>query len=164
MGDNMFKKKRKVNIETSPLQSYTVGKIKENRFGFIKLIIFFGFFIGIIYFLPEINVLIQKYINGVDVRNETPVNNVVPTNNTENNTIEENKVTETKYYFKDDNTIEVNNLKFSAIKLNNGKVSFAVENMLTTDTDIMTSNIFFEIYDEHDEVVKRYGLLGTMIN
>ena len=40
----MFKKKRRGPVEITPLKSYQVGKIKENKFWFIKLLLFFGFF------------------------------------------------------------------------------------------------------------------------
>ena len=158
----MFKKKRKVVKETSPLQSYEVGRIKENKYWYIKLLLFFGFFIAIIMYLPNITILYEKYFKGSTV----PSGNVNPTNNNVTNNIVpdegEPEEIEIKYLFSDDKNIEVNDLEFNTIKLNNNSISFNVKNLLSDSVDLEETNVYFEVYDQSDNLLKRIAISGEL--
>ena len=158
----MFKKKRQP-VEISPLKSYQVGQIKDNKFWYIKLLLFFGFFCAIIFFLPQINGLYDKFIRGtapVPSGNTASSNNAVVNNNT---TVGENtEIDESKNYFNEDKNITVNNIVFSAIELNNNSISFSATNKLTKTVDLEQQNIYFEVYNKTDNLLKRIAVLGTI--
>ena len=158
----MFKKKRRGPVEITPLKSYQVGKIKENKFWFIKLLLFFGFFGAIILFLPQINELYDKFIKSPTPTpnvNPSPSNNVVTNNTTEDeNTVKD----ETKNYFNDEKNITVNNIVFSAIELNNNTISFSAKNTLSNAVNLEEENIYFEVYNKTDNLLKRIAVLGSI--
>ena len=158
----MRKKKHKI-VETSPLQAYTIGKIKENKFGFIKLIILFGLFFVVVFYLPDLSILYQKFIIGgiLDPSAANTSNNGNVTNNITNN-VTNNIVVDNKYYFEANRVIEVNNIEFNTIEANNNEISFNAKNLLTTSVDIEKQNIYFELYDENDNLLKRYAILGIL--
>ena len=158
----MFKKKKRQPVEISPLKSYQVGQIKENKFWFIKLILFFAFFGAIIFFLPQINELLNSILKTptpASSGNVTPVNNVVVNNTTEDeNTI----IDETKNYFNEENSITVNNIVFNSIELENNTISFSAKNTLSKSVDLEEANVYFEVYNKTDNLLKRYAILGSI--
>ncbi len=165
-------KKKKNSKDTSPLQSYSVGKIKENKFGFIKIILCFTFFGAVIWFLPDLTIFYQQHIKGYfesllsgsapTVSNNTVSNNTTPNNNTvgnvENNVVE----VENKYYFKDNKSVDVNNLTFSGAKYSQGELTFDVTNKLATSVNLEGTNVYFEVYDSSESLVKRFAILGVL--
>jgi hypothetical protein len=158
----MFRKKRREPVEITPLKSYQVGSIKENKFWFIKLLLFFGFFAAIILFLPQINGLYESFIKGptpVPSGQISPSNNVVTNNTTDD---ENTVIDEAKNYFNEEKSFSINNIVFSTIELNNNSISFSAKNTLSKTVDLEELNIFFEVYNENDNLLKRIAILGNL--
>ena len=154
-------RKKKEPVEISPLKSYEVGRIKENKFWYIKLLLFFGFFVAIIFFLPQLSSLYDKIIRGSAMpSSNTSISNNVVTNNTteEENTI----IDETKNYFNEEKEITVNNITFSAINLSNNTISFSAKNIGTNAVDLEQLNLYFEVYNNTDNLLKRIAVLGNV--
>ena len=157
----MFKKKRE-KVEISPLKSYEVGRIKENKFWYIKLLLFFGFFGAIIFFLPQISTLYETFIKGstpVPRGNVTPSNNVVVNNTTEDENV---VIDDTKNYFNEDKNTTVNNIVFSAVKLDNNSISFNAKNTLSKNVNLEEANLYFEVYNKTENLLKRFAILGSL--
>ena len=78
----MGKKKKQVSISWNPLQSTTIGTIKENKYGWIGTIILFILFVAVIFYLPELMDAYNNYM--ANKTNTTAVtNNTTPDNGTQ---------------------------------------------------------------------------------
>ena len=64
LGDKMGKKK-KVDINSAPLQAVTIGKVKDNKYGWVVVLFLFSLFGAIIYFYS----IAQIFLNILVVTN-----------------------------------------------------------------------------------------------
>ena len=145
-------KKKKVDINGTPLEAITIGQIKQNRFGWIGMIILFALFGGVIYFLPEITKFYQDYISGgVSVGGNIPINNTVSNTTEEPSGEEEPIVSETLYSFGTDVIVNYENLEFTQISYVNNVLTFNVTNKSTASINLNNSDLYFETYDTNAE-------------
>ena len=154
----LFKRKKKVDINAAPLESVTVGQIKQNKFGFIKLIVLFSLFGGIIFYLPELQKLYQLYFgSSTPSASSSNVNNT-NTNNTNNNTANNtsnninnvvnppNEDEVKKYLFNTDDKVLIDDYQFDNIKYKDKVLSFDVTNLTEKTLSLRESNVYFIVY------------------
>ena len=68
-------RRRKVNIDTNPLQSVTIGRTDTKKYGWIGTLFLFIIFIVVIYFLPDIQKAYRDYLYNKAFTNNYVVNN-----------------------------------------------------------------------------------------
>ncbi|MBE6156009.1 MAG: hypothetical protein E7164_04570 [Firmicutes bacterium] len=146
-------KKKTVDINGTPLESVTIGQIKKGKFGWLGMLTLFVLFGGVIYFLPELTALYQKYLSG-----STPSLGNTIINNTTNNTVEkpnedeEPPVDTTVYTFGSDVTVELNGLIFSEISYINNVLAFKVSNTTESSYNLKDNNLYFQTYDNATDI------------
>ena len=128
------KKEKNVNNfdNNTPLESVTIGTVNQNKSSFVLIIVLFIIFVGIIYFLPEINNLYQKFIGGSATVSEGP-------SKKEKKEQEAEEVEQLLFDVNDSQT--VNNLLFSNIKIEDSVLSFNVLNKDSKEIDLEKSGI-----------------------
>ena len=159
------KKNKKANLNNNPLEPVTIAQVKESKFGWIGVILIFGLFIAIVYFLPEIEQLYQVYIKGNTsiIENNSSISNNVNINTNENTTNDnENKEIDISYKFTDNNEIDIDNLTFNNINLDNNKLSINIQNNSKSLIKIDDLDLFMEIYDSNDNLLNRIWLYGNI--
>ena len=151
------KKKGQNTIAWNPLQSTTIGQIKQNKYGWIGTLLLFALFIGVVFYLPELFELYKEYSG----KNTTPP--IIANNNTTNNTTTENdeRVVE-KYKLADKKSFEFNEFKVDNIRLFGGNFSYKITNSTDAELDLSALDYFFEFYDESGEVIQRIFLTGRI--
>ncbi len=148
-----------VNEELTPTVLATLkDKKKTNIFGIIWLFIIFSIFIAGVYFLPELSLYVNSYLNPEPV-SSTSTKPVV------NKGEEEGEKTEVKEYNIADNP-EIVEEKFivNNIRLENKKILLNIKN---TDKDILelsNMNYFINLFDGNKKLVQRIKLKWEMIN
>ena len=81
------------------------------------------------------------------------INNTVPTDDDiENNTTTENITNEILYDFNNADPIEINNLTFSNIKFDAGKLSYLINNNGESDLNLTDNGYFIKLYDEKSPI------------
>ena len=155
-------KKKKNNISWNPLQATTIGKIKQNRFGWIGIILLFGIFFGIIYYLPDLQDIYNKYVLGQNVTNNTTdiANNEVTNNTTPGNETPTEKPEKIKYTFQDKTSFEFPEFTITNIRLFSNDLSFKITNLVDDNFNLSLKNYFFEFYDEYGGVIQTIYLTG----
>ena len=153
----MARKKVDLN-KTAPLQSVMIGKIKTHKFGWLGALILIGMFGGIIYYLPELNPLYQKYI-GSDpaIKNETNPNNETEKPE-EEPAVPAGPVEDTIHKFSDTKEYTLNDLRISDINLDNGILNFKLANIGNNDIDLENDNMYFVVYDDKENVLHNIAL------
>ena len=157
-------KKVKVDINGKPLEAVTIGEIKKNKFGWIGLVLLFALFIGVIYFLPELQKFYQEYKNGsvptsISGSNTNTSNNTV-VNNTNTNT--SNNTVSNMYVFGEDKEVTVGNVTFSSINLSeDNQLTFTIKNTNDSRLNLSKLNLFLEAYDE-STLVNRVAIKGSI--
>lgn len=147
-------KKRKIDITSNPLQSVTIGRTDKKKHRWVGSVILFLIFILVIYFLPDIQKAYREYLYNRAFNNNT-VNNTVPTDDDiENNTTTENITNEILYDFNNTNPIEINNLTFSNVKFDAGKLSCLINNNGESDLNLTDNGYFIKLYDENSNLQK----------
>lgn len=157
-------KRKKVNIDANPLQSVTIGNVNEKKHGWLFAIFLFGIFLAVVYFLPDIQKLVESFLGSSsaptnltnNVTNNTIVNNIVQ-NTTNNNT----EVDE-KYTFADNNTVNLGSVNFIGITQNENNISFSVENTLENSLNVKDLKYFFEVYSEDSTLLATVLIDGTL--
>ena len=152
------KKKGQNTITWNPLQATTIGQIKQNKYGWIGTLLLFILFIGVVFYLPDLFELYNKYTG----KNATPA--IIANNNTTNNnttTEDEERVVE-KFKLADKKSFEFNEFKVDNIRLFGGTFSYKITNLTDAELDLSAFDYFFEFYDETGEVVQRIYLTGRI--
>lgn len=138
----MDNKNNDINNQT-PLESVTIGTVNQNKTSFVLIIVLLVIFIGIIYFLPDLNNLYQKYIGGStisgDSKKEPKKEEIIPKE-------------DTYLLFEETDTQEINNLVFSSVKHENGKLSFSILNKNDEKIDLEKNHYFMVLYNNDKEV------------
>ena len=154
------KKNQKVVMSDEELKPTVLYTIKEKKTNFIGLILLVGLFVTVIYFLPEVYDMYDKYKKekqGIPV-----LNNKKPQGNTvdENPDVEE----ETKYEFS--NTLSISNADITLNSFNfaNNTLSFAITNNKDTNANYKDKNYYLEIYNESDVLVKRIKIAEDILS
>ena len=146
-------RKKKVDINGAPLQSVTIGEIKESKFGWLGTILLFGIFGGIIFYLPELTEIYQQYLGknttvapsvSGNTINNTVNNTVAPSEEEEDNSLNLNS-------FATDKELVWNSLTFSEIALVNNQLTFNVKNTGQSSIDLQKSNLYFVTYDKNTD-------------
>ncbi len=149
----MGKRKKNQSITWNPLQTITIGKVKDNKYGWIGTIALFALFIAVIFYLPN---LMDTYSNFMENRTPNSVNNT--TNNSE---IPKERVVE-KYTFQEKNSFEFPSFTVTSIKIFSDELSYKVNNISDSDVNLSDLNYFFELYDESGEVIQTIYVTGII--
>lgn len=161
----MLSKKKKVEVvinneELKPTVLYT---LKEKKVNFFALILLFGLFLSVIYFLPELSEKYQEYKKksmGIPV-----VNNHTTSHNKENDNDDDDvNIEEQKYIYS--STLVITNLDFtiSGFNFNNNVLNFSITNAKNNNVDLKSKKYFLNIYDENDILVKRIKIAEDVFN
>lgn len=161
-------KKKKVDINGTPLQAVTIGKVKDNKYGWVVVLFLFSLFCAIIYFLPDLTRLYNEYMSG----GTAPVGNNGGINNTINNTTEpdegekdEVSQEETLYTFGTDLSVTVDNLIFTDIRNMNNVLTFNVTNKSQETINLDELELYISVYDKNNEeklVLNHLAILGEI--
>ncbi len=154
------RKKGQTTIAWNPLQATTIGQIKQNKYGWIGTVLLFLLFIGVVFYLPELFELYNKYKG----KSATPAvianNNTANNNNNTDNEEEERNVE--KYKLSEKKSFEFNEFKVDNIRLFAGELSYKITNLTDAELDLSALDYFFEFYDESGEVIQRIFLTGRI--
>lgn len=154
-------KKKRVEIKNVPLESVTVGKIKQNKHSLFFTIVIFSLFIALIYFLPDANKYYAKIMKFLKIENNLP-SDVVENNNQDGNNNVEND-DKGDYYSVDKSTnIVLNDLSFSDFEYKENKLVFNASNKIESDISLRDKNIFLHVYDENNNLISWFMLDGKI--
>lgn len=163
-------KKKRVDINQAPLQSVTIGKVSEHKFGWIGILLLFGLFGGIIYFLPELNQLYLEYKNSsrpsIGTGSNTTVNNTTVDNNTVNNTVSgenvipENDMANKALKLGTDLNVVYNNIEYNNIQYHNSKLTFTANN--PSEYQVEQKDLFITLFDDNKNYVKTFAINGLL--
>ncbi|MBQ6841148.1 MAG: hypothetical protein IJO63_03440 [Bacilli bacterium] len=162
-------KKKKVDINGKPLEAVTIGRVKDNKYGWIGVLFLFALFIGIIYFLPELNKMYQEYMSGSSAMAPSGMgttNNTV-VNPNEDETGENEETTETYYKFGTDLNVTVDDLEFTAISYINNVLTFNVTNSGSKNINLDELELYFSTYDNNTEenmILNSVAIKGSLVS
>lgn len=157
--------RKKININSNPLEAVTIGRTDTKKHGWIGVLFLFVFFILIIYFLPDIQKAYKDYLynkaftnNYVNTNNTTEngtntITNV--TNNTENT---ENKVLN----FTDNENVTIDDVSFTNVKFDAGLLTFLASNKSEDEVNLTDNNYFIRLYNENQEIIDTLKINGTL--
>lgn len=159
--------KKKVNIDGQPLQSITIGKIKPPKFVLFKALILCGIFFAVVYYMDDVNLLINKYVLGVTTTDPAPTQ--TPSEGGEGKEEEPgeepkkvvsyvfNETTDLDLY--DSYKIFINDINLSE----DGILTFTVSSDNET-VDVTNAHLFFILYTEDNQPIKYIRLTGTVMS
>lgn len=154
------KKKGQTTISWNPLQATTIGIIKENKYGWIGTIILFALFLGIVFYLPDLLDIYNKYF-GPD--NTVPP--IVAPNNTtgdDNTTIEAPERNVEKYTLDEKKSFELGKFSVKNVRVFGGEFSYKITNKTSAELDMSSLNYFFEFYDKYGKVLQTIFVTGRI--
>ena len=161
-------KKKRVEIKNVPLESVTVGKIKQNKHSLFFTIVIFSLFVCLIYFLPDINKyypkllnilgIVENISNDVDGENSDEVKEEDSDDSGENIKDE----TDTNYSVDKNPSIVLNNLSFTEFKYEENRLVFTVSNNSMENISIKDKGIFLHVFDKKDNLLSWYMLDGNV--
>ena len=156
----MAKKNKNIEITNNPLESVTVGTIKNSKYSWIKVLVMVVLFLGVIFFLPEISSLYEKYVKKTN--NDTP-NIIIPDNNNEDPSNEEqNEPNDSNVImFVDGNDYVYNDVKLKTISYDENVINFTLESLNEKNINLNNEELFLELYND-DNFVKRIMLQGVI--
>ena len=150
---------KKVVISDKELEPTVLYKIKKKRFGFIRLILLFAIFIGVVIYLPDIDKYVQAYKRGEAELSVEEIIGIFYKGNkttqpkTDTNTDVDIDDSDKKYSF-DENTIIVHDdFSIDSFKINDGVLSFTVNNLKEEELDLRGKKYFLTAFDEEDNVI-----------
>lgn len=151
-------KNQHINLNNGPLKSVTIGEINEKKHGVIGVFILLALFIGLVFFLPEIQKYYQQYfgtpvVNDYEEPEKEDNNQGEQPDNNEDDT--KYLLTETKQYTMDD--IEINDITFEE-----GNLSFKAKNKTTNPINLNDMNLYFLTYDESGSLLNHVPIVGTL--
>jgi len=139
----MAKKKKveEVVINYEELKPTVLKTIEEEKSSMIPIILLFVIFLSVVYFLPDLTLLYEQYMEKNPVVN--PNNSEVKKpNNQEEAPIEEEKV----YQFVTNMVIEKDNHRLTNFAYTNNILTFKVENKMETLLDLQKENNYLEVF------------------
>ena len=144
-------KKKNVVISKNELEPTTLATINNKKTGFIGLIILFALFIGVVYFLPDIEAWYEQYKKG-NITN-TPTSTNTNTNSTTSDNDEE-IATEQKYMYESDPTITNSDISINNFMFLNGVLTFDITNLKNSTNDLTSKKYYLSIYS-NNTLIKR---------
>lgn len=155
--------KKKTQINTTPLTAQTIGVVKKKRFNWIGGIILIAFFAAVIFYMPEIQVLVDQYILNKPIDNNTIINNNTNTKTNENtNKIPEEKIDNTNYLTFNNTSYTLNNLSFYDISFNQETYEFTFSIESSEAVNLASKSTFLQFYDQNKIVTSRKYLFNNL--
>lgn len=156
-------KQKKVIINNTELTPTVLAVKKDNKKSsilyLIMLFVIFAIFIASVYYLPDISVYVNKYLN--------PDQDLVITNVNKNQKKDEeteDKKAVTDYKIEDNLLIEQENFNISNVKKENESISFNITNKTDKVLDLSESHYFMNIYNEEKKLLQRIMLKNILVN
>ena len=150
---------KKVVISDKELEPTVLYKIKKKRFGFIRLILLFAIFIGVVIYLPDIDKYVQAYKRGEAELSVEEIIGIFYKGNkttqpkTDTNTDVDIDDSDKKYSF-DENTVIVNGgFNVKNFKIDGDVLSFEIINNSSEAIDLKGKKYFLTAYDEEDNII-----------
>lgn len=140
-------RKKKVVISDQELTPTVLATIEEKKFNLLSLILLFAIFGGVVFYLPEISVYIEDYLN--------PKPSTVAKPNNNDNTPNEEQVEIEKYPYTSTLSITSRKLTLSNFSVGNNELSIQATNADNVALDMDKYNYFLEIYNETDTLLQR---------
>lgn len=147
-----------INLNNGPLKSVTIGEIKEKKHGFLGVLILLLLFMGLIYYLPNIQKYYQEYF-GVPTSDS-----LVPEEKEEQKETkeDENEEETTKYLLAETPQYELEDVEVNEISFKEGLLTFKVKNKTTDSVDLTSQNLYFLTYDESGVLLNYVPIKGTI--
>lgn len=140
------KNKKEIVINKEELKPTVLYTIKERKVNILAILLLFGLFIGVIYYLPQLNEMYQAYKKG---QTTTPVKKpTLPSTGDE-------QKEEDKYRYSRDLAITTEEFTLSNFSLANNVFRFTITNEKSVEADLKNLNYFLEIYSASDKLLKR---------
>lgn len=156
-------KNKKVILEATPLESVSIGRTDKKKYGWIALLFIFFLFIGVIYFLPDIQKAYREYLyNKAFTLNLLNINKNTTDQEEENNVTNENITSILK--INEDTKVTSGDIVFSGINYENNSISFIAENNSEESIDLGEKLYFIRLYNENEvsqKVIKINGSIGS---
>ncbi|MDE6284766.1 MAG: hypothetical protein K2M17_03390 [Bacilli bacterium] len=144
-------KKRKVVIvdqELTPTVLATLENKKTNLFGLILLFIIFG---GVVYYLPEISVYIEQYLNPTVSGTGTNPSGGVSEKPKEDDEVKENE----KYPYATTLKITTENFYLSDFNIANNYLSFRITNTAKVSVPLDDFHYYLELFNTEGTLLQR---------
>ena len=148
----MAKKVNNVVIGNEELTPTTIGIYNnktKNPIGIILLVIVF---ISIVFFLPDIQSYVNKFL-GKEESNNTNYTNKENENNNNNKTVEPDENDNSQYDILQQSSVDTDEYKLSEIALNNGIFTFTFFNKSNTGFDL--SSYYLEFFSNEGTFINR---------
>lgn len=143
------KNKQKVVINNEELKPTTLFTIKEKKGNVFVLIFIFAIFLSVVYFLPNLSLLYEKYVKG------QIGNNVIANKDSHGSSGGFNEEQEIKYILSENPIIENKELKINNITFADNNLSYSVNNTTGFEINFKNKKYFLEVYDISDVLVAR---------
>ena len=155
--------KKKVALNNNPLESQTIGKIKKHNFAFFTVLIVMVIFGCVIFFLPEINSIYENYKKTGSLSFNI-INQVKPSNNVVNNTVEpdtnettNSAVVEPTYSTLNIDTVaSFTDVLFNGIRYDNNQAKVNIIAKGNSTLVLGKLNYFMLFYNRDKELIKTY--------
>lgn len=153
----MGKKKTQVSLNGSPLQAITIGQIKDHKYGWIGTILLFALFIGIVFYLPELFQIFEKYTSAPTA--PAPSGNIAS-----NTTIRPEDEEKVLYKINETDKLVFKDIEFNEIAFSNNKVSLKAINKTASVIKLEDYELYLEVYDSSENLLNRFYLNGSVID
>lgn len=141
--------RKKIIINEQELTPTTLGKIDNRKGGIFLFIFIIGLFIAIVIFLPDISIILDKYILGKDDQTTETTNN--DSKKTEDNVKEEAK----SYAYIYNLSISESDFKVINILVKDNTLSFSITNSLSKTLNLSNYNYFIELFSSDNTLLQR---------
>ena len=148
----MAKKVNNIVISSEELTPTTIGVYNnktKNPIGIILLVIVF---ISIVFFLPDIQSYVNKFL-GKEESNNTNYNSNGKEENNNNKPVDPDVNNNSQYDISQQNSVDTDTYKLSDIALNNGVFSFTFFNKSNTNFDL--SSYYLELFSSEGTFISR---------
>lgn len=150
-------KKKKVDINGNPLDTITIGNVKENKYGWVGTVLLFAIFIGAIYFMPELSNIINRLFStsSAPITNPSVPNAPVIPNQDDN----KNTPQDVLYAFGIDTALTKSPFEFTEIILSNNLLTFTVTN--TSDQLVELKDVYLVTYDNNTDEKNTLNIIAV---
>lgn len=136
-------KKNKIIIKDEELTPTIIGEVDKKQIGLIYLIFVFIILVTFVFYLPEISVFVEDYLNS--------------------STVAPNTVVEEDLTYVSGMNISGDYVNLSNIVISNYMLTFDMENISEKAVALEDEEIYLEIYDAEDNLIKRIDFSGITL-
>lgn len=142
------KNKKEVVINNAELQPTVLYTIKAKKVNLFAIILLFGLFIGVIYYLPQLSEMYQAYKKGETSSVKRPLTTTNDKNEDEGE----------RYNYASNLTISTDDFTISDFSLNNNLLRYTVTNEKSINVDFRFEHYYLEVYGPSNRLITRLKL------